>query len=73
MSEERTGGPRQRVQGSRRRSRRDAGDGVGESWRPSHFIRPLKFGGVMLEMTVSADLVGFCTIQPFYIFSHQYL
>ncbi len=31
MSEKRTGRPRQRVQGGRRRSQRDAGDKVGES------------------------------------------
>ena len=32
MSEKWTGCPRQRVQGSRRRNRRDAGDEVGESY-----------------------------------------
>jgi len=36
MSEKRTGSPRQRVQVSRRRSRRDVGDEVGDPWRPSH-------------------------------------
>ena len=37
MSEKRTGCPRQREQGSRRRSQRDAGDEVDESLAIRHF------------------------------------
>jgi hypothetical protein len=44
MSEKRTGRPRQRAQGSLRRSPRDVGDRVGESYLLRHNILKRIFG-----------------------------